>query len=324
MSVGKVRCYQNENFHTGFTVFAPGEDTSVYVQMYRLPDGEKKLEEDLAFQVKEKKWGKLNGNPLKLDVFPADWKYAAFPESPKRILHLYRGPDRAVFIRYRGESLREPLFTEFNEHVQYLGDAWHTELVGRELVAPSERYMAPVMAVDALDLRVEQAALRNMVFEGVKRFSSEQRVPGGDAEDLAVTGIIFWFNVGNGFTSVSFDVRTPFENDGDYSHQTFAALPRENWRQFVERLYGGHAVSLTGLDGTAIEIAPGSDFDIDKAFGLMVLDLVKAMRTERAFAPLLLAPEAELIVEADDLAFAWPSRYEDRGKENRIDATLAT
>ena len=178
--------------------------------------------------------------------------------------------------------------------------------------------MAPVATVDAVDLRVEQAAVRKMILEGVERFASEQRVPGGDVHDLSVTGIVMWFDVGNGYASVHFDVRAPFENDGDYSHQEFAALPRENWRQFVERLYDGRAVTLTGLDGKAIDIASGSDFNIDEAFGLMVLDLVKAMRTEKAFAPLLLAPDAELLIEADDDAFAWPSRYEDRGKENRV------
>jgi len=156
-----------------------------------------------------------------------------------------------------------------------------------------------------------------MMLEGVKGFASEQRAPGGDVHDLRVTGIVVWFDVGNGHASVHFDVRTPFENDGAYSHQEFAALPRENWGQFVEHLYQGHAVTLTGLDGRAIKIAPGSDFNIDEAFGLMVLDLLKAMRTENAFAPLLLAPGAELMIEADDFAFAWPSRPEDRGKENR-------
>ena len=74
---------------------------------------------------------------------------------------------------------------------------------------------------------------------------------------------------------------------------------------------------MTGLNGKAIKIAPGSDFNIDEAFGQMLLNLVKAMRTEKAFAPLLLASGAELVIEADDAAFAWPS-YEDRGKDNRV------
>jgi hypothetical protein len=117
---------------------------------------------------------------------------------------------------------------------------------------------------------------------------------------------------------VHFDVRAPFENDGAYSHQEFASIPRENWRQFVELLHDGHSVTLTGLDGKAVKIAVGSNFKVDEEFGLMILDLVKAMRTEKAFARLLLAPNAELIIEADDFAFAWPSRYEDRGKDNRV------
>jgi hypothetical protein len=319
MDLGTVLCYQFEEFHTGFTLFGPGAETSVYVQMYRLPEGEKKLEKDLVFQVTGKKWGKPpRGDALQLNIFPADWTHAAFSVSPKRIVHQYRGPDRAVFIRYLGKSLRDPLLTVFNEDLRYLAGAWHTDLADREFVVPTEPYVAPVVTVDAVDLRVEQAAVRKMILEGVARFASEQRVPGGDVHDLSVTGIIIWFDVGNGYASVHFDARAPFENDGAYSHQEFAALPRENWRQFVERLYDGHAVTLTGLDGNATKIAPGSDFNIDEAFGLMVLDLVKAMRTEKAFAPLLLAPVAELMIEADDFAFAWPSRYEDRGKENRV------
>ena len=67
------------------------------------------------------------------------------------------------------------------------------------------------------------------------------------------------------------------------------------------------------------QIAPGSDFNIDEAFGLMVLDLVKAMRMEKAFVPLGTgAGCGSCSIEADDAAFAWPSRYEDRGKENRV------
>lgn len=319
LDLGKVRCYQFDEFHTGFTLFSPDEQVSVFVQMYMLPDGENKLAKDLAFQVDGKNWGKSpKGETLQLKVFPADWTHAAFSKNPKRIVHQYRGPDRAVFIRYVGKSLRDPLFTGFNQHVRYLGDEWHTELVNRELVAAAEPYVPPVATIDAVDLRDEQAAIRKMILEGVERFASAQRAPGGDIYDLPVTGIIVWFDVGNGYASLHFDVRAPFENDGAYSHQEFVALPRENWRQFVEHLYGGHAVTLTGLDGKATKIAPGSDFNIDQAFGLMVLDLVKALRAKKSFSPLRLAPGAELMIEADDFAFAWPSRYEDRGKENRV------
>ncbi len=286
MDLGKVRCYQYEEFHTGFTLFSPDKETSVYVQMYRLPEGERKLDKDLALQVEGKKWGKPGVGALELNIFPADWTHTAFPESPKRVLHQYRGPNRAVFIRYRGESLRDSLFTMFNEHLRYLADEWHTELVDRQLVVPAERYAAPEVTVDAVDLRVEQADIRKMILKGVERFASEQRVPGGDVRDLPVSGIIIWFEVGNGHVSAHFDVRAPFENDGAYSHQEFAALPRENWRQFVECLYRGHAVTLTGLDGKAIEIPPGSNFNLDEAFGLMVLDLVKTIRMEKVFARL--------------------------------------
>ena len=319
LNLGKVLCYKWEMFHTGFTLFSPDDQASVYVQMYKLPVGEQKLAEDVAFQVQGKEWGKSpKGDTLQVKIFPADWTHAASAQSPKRIVHLYRGPDRAVFIRYVGKSLRDPLFTGFNDHLQYLAGKWHTELVNQEFFVPAEPYVAPVAIIDALDLRVEQQAVRQMILEGVKRFASEQRVSGGDVHGLPVTGIIVWFDVGNGYVSVHFDVRAPFENDGAYSHQEFAALPRENWRQFVERFCDGHKVTLTGLNGKAIKIAPGSDFNIDDAFGQMLLNLVKAMRTEKAFAALLLASGAELVIEADDAAFAWPSRYEDRGKENRV------
>jgi hypothetical protein len=41
-------------------------------------------------------------------------------------------------------------------------------------------------------------------------------------------------------------------------------------------------------------------------------------RLKSSFSLLQLAAGAELIIEADDFAIAWPSRYEDRGKENRV------
>jgi hypothetical protein len=318
LDLGNVRCYQFDEFHTGFTLFSPDGQASVYVQMYQLPKGEKKLGEDLAFQVDGKKWGNApKGDALQLKIFPACWTHDALWLNPKRIVHQYRGPNRAVFIRYVGQSLRDPLFIGFNEHLRYVPDMWHTELVNHVLAAPAETIMAPAATVDAVDLRVEQAAIRKMILEGVERFASHQREPDGDVHDLPVTGIVVWFDVGNGHASVHFDVRAPFENDGAYSHEEFAALPRENWRQFVERLYDGHPVTLTGLDGKAVEIASGSDFDVDEAFGRIVLDLVRSMRTQKAFAPLFLAPGAELIIEADDFAFAWP-QYEDRGKDNGV------
>ena len=100
-------------------------------------------------------------------------------------------------------------------------------------------------------------------------------------------------------------------NERDSGHPLCHAHEKEG------QVPDGHAVTLTGLDGKAVKIAPGSDFNVDEAFGLMVLDLVKSMRKEKAFAPLFLAPGAELIIEADDSAFGWP-QYEDRGKDNRI------
>jgi len=159
LDLGKVLCYQFQEFHAGFTLLSPDEQASVYVQMYRLPEGEKKLEEELMFQVKGKKWGKPpKGNALELKIFPADWTHAAFSESPKRIVHHYRGPDRAVFIRYVGKSLQDPLFAVFNGHLRYLASAWHAELVNLEFVVSAEPSVAPVATVDAVDLRVEQVA----------------------------------------------------------------------------------------------------------------------------------------------------------------------
>jgi hypothetical protein len=318
LDLSKVMCYRYDKFHTGFTLFSPNQEASVYVQMYQLPKGEKKLEEDLAFQVQGKKRGKPpKGNSVQLNIFPADWTHAASSQSPKRIVHQYRGPDRAVFIRYVGQSLRDPLFTAFNDHLRYLAGEWHTDLVDQEWIALPEPCAAPVEIIEAVDLRDEQATLRKMLLEAVERFSVAQREPGADVRDLPVTGIVVWFDVPNGYVSVHFDVRSPFEVDGEYSHQDFVALPRENWRQFGDRLYDGQTVTLTGLDGKAFRITAGGGFNVDEAFGLMVLDLLKAMRMEQAFSPLLRAPDAELIIEADDCGFAWPS-YEDRGKDNRM------
>jgi hypothetical protein len=321
MQPGCVRCYAREDFHTGFTLFSEDEQSSVFVQMYALPQGQQLLEKDLAFQAGEKKpgWGKPpKGDVLHLDIFPADWMHAAFSKNPTRIVHQYRGPARAVFIRYIGKSLKHPLLVQFNDHLRYLPDEWHTELIDREFRPSIEPFVPPAATVDTTDLRVEQVAIRKMILEAVSRFAAEQRTPDANVYKVPVTGIIVWFDVGNGYASVHFDVRAPFENDGSYSHQEYAALPRDNWRQFCERFYKGHAVTLTGLNGLPIKIASVQEFNLAEPFGQMILQLLQAMRTEKAFAPLLLAPGAELMIEADDFEFAWPSRYEDRGKENRI------
>jgi hypothetical protein len=327
LDLGKVLCYQNAQFHTGITLFSSDGQACVYVQMYQLPEGERQLEEDSSFQLQGKKWGKLSpkASSLQLHIFPADWTHAVSSQNPKRVILQYRGPNRALFVRYTGNSLEHPLFLGYNKHVRYLAGEWHTEMMHRELLNQgwqewsvlAESSVAPEAIVEAVQLREEQAALRKMILGGVERFASDQRDPGGDVYNIPVTGIVVWFDVPNGYTSVHFDVRAPFEVDGAYSHQEFMALNRENWRQFGERLEDGHAVTLTGLDGRANTLEPGSDFNVDEAIGLMVLDLVKAMRAEKAFAPLLLAQGAELIIEADDGAFSWPS-YEHRGTENRV------
>lgn len=287
--------------------------------MYQLPIGEQKLAEDVAFQVQGKEWGKSpKGDTLQVKIFPHDWTHAVSAQSPKRIVHLYRGSDRAVFIRYIGKSLRDPLLAGFNERLEYLAGKWHTELVSRDFFIPPEPKVALVTGIDSLDLRVEQQAIRRIVLEAVRRFASEQQVPGGDLYGLSVTGIICWFDIENGHFSVHFDVRAPFEIDGAYSHEEFASLPRENWRQVFERFCDGAQVTLTGLTGKVVKIKPGNDFNFEEAFGLILVDLVKTMQAEKAFAALLLVSDAELIIEAHDAGFAWPSSFEDRGKENRL------
>ena len=319
MNLGIVRCYQQEKYHTGFTIFSQDGQASVYVQMYKLPVGEAKMAEDLAFQVQGKGWGKPpGGESLLLKIFPSDWTYAVSTQSPKRIVQMYRGPDLALFIRYSGNSLRTPLFFAFNDHLMYLNGKWHTELVNQEYFVPPKSRVKTTAIVDALDLRLEQQSVRQMILEGLKRFASEQRVPGGDVHGLPVTGIVFGLNVENGYVSVHFDVRVPFQVDGSYSHEEFGVLTRENWRQFVDRFCDGHKVTLTGLNGKTIKMTPGSGFNLDEAFGLMLLNLVKTLQTERAFDALLLASDAELVIEADDAAFSWSSRDGDRGKENRV------
>src|SRR5262249_31449799 len=121
LNLDKVLCYQDETYHTGFTLFSSDAQSSVYVQMYKLPAGEEKLAEDVAFQTKGKEWGNPpKADTLQVKIFPADWTHAASTQSPKRIVHQYRGPDRAVFVRYVGNSLRHPLFTGFNNHLRYL------------------------------------------------------------------------------------------------------------------------------------------------------------------------------------------------------------
>src|SRR5262245_61987488 len=109
--LGKVRCFEFGPAHTSFTLFSPDEKTSVYVQMYKLPEGQEKFNEDLAFQASGTSWGKKGkGSELKLKIFPADWTHEAYLVNPKRCVHKYQGPDRAVFIRYIGSSMAELMF----------------------------------------------------------------------------------------------------------------------------------------------------------------------------------------------------------------------
>jgi hypothetical protein len=319
LNIYVVRCYQVEKYHTGFTLFAAGEEACVYVQMYKLPEGAEKMSEDLAFQMQGKGWGKLpKKNTLHLNIFPTEWTHAVSVQSPKRVIHRYQNPDRAVFIRYTGKSLQDPLLTGFNKHVGYLPGMWHTELASTEFFVHVASNVAPVSIVDALDLRVEQQAIRNMILDGVQRFASEQRDTHGDLYSLPVTGMVVWLDVGNGSISIHFDVRVPFEIDGSYSHQDYASLTRENWRHFLEHYDCGHKVTLTDPNGKAIKIAPGSDYNFGEQFGQLILNLVQTLREEKVFSALYFTSGAELIIEADDAAFSWPSIDEGRGKVNLL------
>ena len=128
LSIATIRIYERGESHAGFTLFAPDEQSDIFVQMFQLPAGRKKFKDDLAFQTSGKKWGKpLKQDVLQLNIFPKDWAHEAFPGSPRRIVHSYRGPNHAVFFRYQGESLDDPLFTQFNAHLRYLPDAWHAK-----------------------------------------------------------------------------------------------------------------------------------------------------------------------------------------------------
>jgi hypothetical protein len=319
LPLGKVRCYQFGRHHLGFTIFAPDEQSTVYVQMYKLPQATAQLKEDLAFQTKSNAWGvSPRGDILKLNIFPAIWTHAALSDSPRRIVHQYKSAKRALFIRYIGRSLEHPLLSTFNQNLRYLPNAWHTTLVDHELAAPVAPYVPPASTVNTLDLRTEQAAIYRLILDAIKRIATDQRTRGSDVYKLSVSGIILFFDVCNGHVSVHFDVRVPFENDGAYSHQEFASLPRENWRQLIEFFYDGNPVTLTSLEGKARKLSPKNDFNFDKTVGEMILNVLKSMREQKAFTPLLLHPRAELIIEADDGAFAWPARYKDRGKKNRV------
>ena len=320
LGLGKVRCYQFAEFHTGFTLFSPDEQASVFVQMYGLPDGEELLEKDLGFQVKGAKgWGKApQGICCGWGFFLGSGRTRHIRRIRKRIVHQYRGPRRAVFIRYIGKSLKDPLFAGFNEGLRYLPEDWHVELVNRELAKPREPYVATTGKIEAVDLQLEAEAVRGMIVEGVKRFAGEQRSAGGDVEGLGVTAMLVNFDVGNGHASVSFDVRVPAGNDGSPSHSEYAALPRENWRQLVEHFYEGHGVTLTGMDGKVTQIAAGSEFDFDAAFGGMVVEVVKGLQREKGFSGLLVGPGAEIFVEAHDATFVWPTNEGRQLAENRV------
>src|SRR5262245_32811726 len=168
LKLGEVRGYQQAKSHTGFTLFGSDGESCVYIQMYALPAGASKLKKDLEFQVAREKWGKsANANVLKLDIFPADWVHTAYWLNPKRTIHLYQGLTQAVFIRYTGKSLRDSLLQEFNKHLRFLKKSWHTELVDHVLTPPSEDDPESDTIVDAIDLRVEEAAIRKMILGGI-------------------------------------------------------------------------------------------------------------------------------------------------------------
>lgn len=299
--IGGVHCDQQSDSHASLRIL--NEDHSkvlLFVQMYRLPDGEQKYESDLALQLDDMDWEEpLLGGPLRLDIFPRDWSHRAFQISPRQILHRYRGADRATFIRYTGQSLNDPLLTQFNSSVRYLPDKWETDQAGKWFsVHRTEDEVEPA-TIDSLDLREEERLIREMFLDAVRRFANEQETPGKKLYQIPVTGIVLWHDFGNSYSSVHFDVHDPFGSGNHYSHAEYASLTRDEWGLFYSHSLDGNAVTLTGLNGKKIEIPSGKSERIDAAFDAMLTNLIKQLTLENDFAPLLRTANMQIHLETE-------------------------
>jgi hypothetical protein len=287
--MGAVHCDQRSASHAAIRIFREDHNSiPVFVQMYRLPEGDDQLESDLALQLDDVDWNEPpSGGPLRLDIFPHDWSHRAFQIGDEEILHRYRGPDLAIWIRYADSSFDAPLLKQFNRNIRYLPGRWDTSLTGKWFSVHITKDEVDQPAIDSIDLRDEYRAIREMILDGIKRFAEEQRTPRGKLYQVPVTGVVIWLDAGNDYFAIHFDTTEVFGSGNYFSHPDYASVKSDQMGRFFDHSLDGNPVTLWRLDGSKITIPAGKEERIGVAFEVMAKELVKQLKSEDVFSQLL-------------------------------------
>jgi hypothetical protein len=116
----------------------PGSsDSTVWISAYRFRDGLDAFEIDVDWWGKERKTrAKLpddvnfDDSVLAASDAPANWEHDAYPQSNRKFVHVYKGPNEGVIIRWlarTGTILDHPLFIPLAANLRIIPGQWITK-----------------------------------------------------------------------------------------------------------------------------------------------------------------------------------------------------
>ena len=169
-----------------------------------------------------------------------------------------------------------------------------------------------------IDLRKDAADIHNMLVETVAKYAAKSAHPKAGAYHKPVSAVGVTYDCGTAAqVTLHFDVRSDFEPDGTWTHDSFSVLARPEWEKAYDTLQH-HELRLVLADGSSRTLqAMAADETYVAVFGEMLVSLLKAARETGVFAALPKQLRCELCVEEVEGMFGWPV-YEDRGKENLV------
>ena len=169
-----------------------------------------------------------------------------------------------------------------------------------------------------IDLRRDAADIRKLLVEAVVRYAAKNAHPKAGGHHKPISALGLSYDCGTGArVAIHFDVRSDYEPDGTWTHDSFAELERPEWEKAYDALQE-HDLKFVLADGSSRTLAAGTDDETYvTVFGEMVVSALTDARASGVFAPLPKQPRCELGVEEVEGMFGWPA-YDDRGKDNLV------
>lgn len=112
-------------------------DSFVTIHTFQFPEGLSEFDrlvawfgQDRQSRAKLPDGIKFDESVLAVRNVPAEWIHEAYPQSKRTFVHIYRGPQQAILIRWiarTGTILDHPLFKPLIDNLQIVPGQWITE-----------------------------------------------------------------------------------------------------------------------------------------------------------------------------------------------------